>query len=98
MIRGAAPLTIAAVLMVASAACPPAPKPAPLPLPDGGVMCAVACENLRTIGCPEAFADPPCEVVCAKVQAFEMTDLNLACLSAARSKPEARACKSVKCA
>lgn len=92
-----APLTVASVMILGTSACPTKPQPAPPPPVLDGGTCASACANLKALGCPEADADPPCETVCAKVQAFEMTDLRLACLTAARTKAEARACKSVKC-
>lgn len=58
--------------------------------------CGIACANLRLLGCSEGEQDN-CEPVCIHAQEAGLTDLKPDCLSAARTKDAARACKTVKC-
>lgn len=58
-------------------------------------QCLRACSHLKTLGCPEG-ADPNCEPVCSHAQGT-LTDLHTNCLINAKSKDDARACKSVRC-
>lgn len=56
------------------------------------------CAQLAALGCPEAFPKTgTCAGTVRKTQAAKLTDLHPACLIAATSKAEARACKSVTC-
>lgn len=84
---------------VSLVACPYTDKPPAPPQPDasdsGAPTCASMCANLSAMGCPEGAAG--CDATCRHVQVTRLTDLPIACLSAARSKPEARACGSLAC-
>ena len=66
----------------------------------GGTDCAAACANLVKLGCPEGHpkAGKSCLDVCNHTQSTHLTDLHTACLAAAKSVPEVKACKSVTCA
>lgn len=90
---------------------PPAPTPgvpdaeitvtdAATPIAEAGILdaspaSAVACANLRRLGCSEGFNN--CESVFDQVLDAHLIELRPACLTSANSKAEARACKSVKC-
>lgn len=69
---------------------------APAAQPDASPAASVACANLRRLGCKEGL-DPNCEVVFDRVLDAHLTDLRPACLTSAKTKAEARACKSVDC-
>lgn len=62
--------------------------------------CAKACINLGALGCPEARAvdgGQSCYAVCAHAEETHKFDLKPACLAAAKSIAEAKACGSVRC-
>lgn len=97
---------------VLSAACPPPPVP-PSDTGDGGFVvidaskpdassnsgvsddCQTACDNLRSLGCKEGLADN-CASTCRRANGT-LTDLNLKCLIAKKTKAEVRTCRSVTC-
>lgn len=75
--------------------------------PDGNVdaaryaSCAKACANLGKLGCPEAATvdgGDSCYAVCAHAVTSHKFDFKAACLTAAKSAAEAKACGSVRCA
>ena len=68
--------------------------------PTAGGDCAAACANLAALGCPEGApkSGQSCVEVCNHAQSSHLTDLKPACLAAAKTAADARACKTVKCA
>lgn len=64
-----------------------------------GTDCAAACANLVRLGCPEGHPSGgrTCLEVCNHTQSTHLTDLHTACLAAAKSVTEVKACKSVTC-
>ena len=89
-------IALVASLLLVVPACPPSPQP-PAPVGDaGGTLCSVACANLAGLDCPEGRA-PNCATTCEHAQVERLTDLHPACLALAKTKAEARACKSVSC-
>ena len=98
--------------VAAIAGCPNGPVAPENPTdPDGGAPpialveagagdCASACANLSALGCPEGnpSGGKSCAETCEHTQSTHLTDLKPACLSAARTVADARACGSVACA
>jgi hypothetical protein len=91
---------VACVAALTIRACPPAPT-----TPDAGppedldaatTGCARACRNLAVLGCSEGL-DASCSTTCVHTQTSRLTDLHTACLAAAKTKADARACRSVEC-
>ena len=82
---------------------PPAPSPPPLvvvdagptPQPDWAPGVRDACLNITAIGCTEGGTS--CAGALQKAAAKRLTNVPLACLSAARSKAAVRACGFVAC-
>ena len=62
---------------------------------DSGDAIARACQNLATLGCAEGNAS--CVTTMQHAQSTGITDLKPACLAAAKSKADVRACGSVAC-
>jgi hypothetical protein len=63
-------------------------------------MCAKACANLATLGCPEARrvdGGQTCYAVCVHTEETHKFDLKPTCLAAAKTVAEAKACGSVRC-
>lgn len=83
------------VLLALLAGCGTVPAPTPTPGPDVTDYPAV-CQHLAELGCPEGNA-PECAAAFQRFQEGRMTDLAPACLMAAKSPAEARACGSVLC-
>jgi len=98
-------------MSVASMACPPEPSPPqPSPYSDAGMpdvlvpddagphfsQCAIACFNLKQLECPEGVRSD-CVSVCDRVTGARLVNLKLDCLIRAKTKEEARTCKSVDC-
>ena len=86
-----------ALLFLLAAECPAKPSPHPVgdAAPDG-CSCALACSNLASLGCQEGVA-ANCTATCQHVESSRLTELHPTCLSAAKTKAEARACGSVAC-
>lgn len=66
---------------------------------DVAEACAVACDHLKAIGCPEgkgSLAGHSCAPVC--VESMNLRPLPLACWANASSQDAARACGSLRCA
>jgi hypothetical protein len=87
-------------------ACPPAPGPILVSSnPDAAAtyvdaspdvkLCAAACANLLALHCQEGA--PSCFQVCTLVADTGLTDFHTACLVAATTQAQARACGSVAC-
>ena len=78
-----------------SAMCTPTPEP-PARLDASAASCSDACITLAILGCHEGEVQN-CVSTCEHAQASRITDLHTGCLAAAKTKAEARACKSVRC-
>ncbi len=75
-----------------------APKPDPAPAWDAGDACAVACDNLKAVGCREAdgaIGGDSCRTICLRTS--ELRPLPLGCWSRARDSVEAKSCGSLRC-
>ncbi len=71
--------------------------PAP-PRFDVADACAIACENLRSLSCPEslgAVGGDSCVVIC--VRTSSLRPLPLGCWSRATDAATARGCGSLRC-
>ena len=91
-------LFVAVLVSALAAECPAKPAPAPLgdaAAPPAGGSCASACARLYDLACPEGRA-LNCVQTCEHAPALK-TDMHVACLASARTKAEARACRSVAC-
>jgi hypothetical protein len=91
---------ILAVAVSASACALFAPRqPDPLPNYDANDACAVACEALRSLHCPEgqgnAISGELCTVIC--VRSIALRPLPLGCWSRAQDVVAARSCGSLRC-
>jgi hypothetical protein len=100
-------------LLLLAPACPPPPAPLPpFDGGDGGIVivdasvpdtgsdasmsvCQAACANLRALGCREGDAGN-CVATCEHANGV-LTDLHPKCLAGARTKAQARDCRSVDC-
>lgn len=74
-----------------------APKPTE-PSWEVADACSVACDSLRSVGCPEAngsLGGQSCQAVCIK--ASDLRPLPLGCWSRAKDAAEARGCGSLRC-
>lgn len=80
-------ISMVAVAISALAACPP-----PAPTPPGDDDYARACATLAALACPEAEDRPTCVSKMRDVQAARLTDLAPACVAAAHSVEDVRAC------
>lgn len=89
----------------------PAPNPGPAPPASGAAstggaapapapadVCDEACAELAALGCPEALpaGGQSCSRVCVHTLGG-VFDLKPACIAAAHSRAEVRACGTVKC-
>ena len=81
-------ILVAAVAISALAACPP-PSPPP---PPGDDDYARACATLAALACPEAADVPTCVGKMRDAQTARITDLAPACVAAAHSVEDVRAC------
>lgn len=62
--------------------------------PVSGTGCDAACGNMLRLGCYETG---PCAIVCQRIVDNKLTDLNLPCIIAAKSKDDMNACGTVNC-
>jgi hypothetical protein len=98
MLTGCPPTPVNPTPDADAIAPPPAPEAGPVTIVDAGPVtdvCALACANLRTLGCPEG--DPAtCGGVCSHAQqgAFDMKP---SCLAGAKTVDAVRQCGSVSC-
>ena len=81
----------ALLLALALAACSPAPKPPQALVGDAGGTCPDACSRLAALNCREGVA-LNCVPVCEHTIASRLTNLDVACISAATTVTDARAC------
>jgi hypothetical protein len=82
-------------IVLALVACGPTPVP-PVPLPPSDCQTvACACERMCQLGCGECL--PECEATVLHILATRLTHISPACMAAARTKAEARACPAVDC-
>ena len=92
---------MAVLAVLCCVGCPPMPPTPPGPSPDsdaGLPSCQVACQNLMTIGCPEAtrYGIARCVSTCEHVQATHFVDLDVACLVKAETAFAVKMC-AVRC-
>mgnify|MGYP001025551371 CR=1 FL=1 len=82
-------------------ACVPKALAPETPFTDDGDLadaCAVACDNLERLECPEAEASrsgETCKDIC--VRASQLRELPLRCWSEARDVIDVRACGALRC-
>lgn len=94
-------LALVGISFMVVSGCPPAPPvqpgpaPAPTPTPEPAMAtCAEACDNLKTLGCPEGLSldcVPTCEASSGQLS------YHLDCLASAGDAAAAQACGSVDC-
>lgn len=90
-------LALAAAALVAWKCAAPSPTPVtPPPIADGdggfvGTPYAATCHHLHDLGCPEGAA-ADCARTLAHVDSTKLTLLPLACISAAHTAGDVRAC------
>ena len=71
---------------------PPDAHPA---LIDAADACMSACDNLEALGCPDGVDQLACLIACRHIVSSRLTTIDLACITSAHSKAEARACGQV---
>lgn len=84
-------MRLSLLAIFALAACHPSPGAAS-PDADASVSCAAACLNLAAMQCPEG--DNGCTNNCLHAEVGGMFDLHPACLAAAKTPANARACSN----
>lgn len=89
------------LLALLAVACGPSTSPPPDEIETRpSAICARACDNLRSLGCPEAApvdAGLSCYQVCAVARSNSHIDLKPECLAAAPDRPSVRSCGTVRC-